>query len=171
MESKAKLLGHPIHQMLVVFPLGLLATGVLFDIVFFATDNSTFALVAYWLMVGGIVGGLVAAPFGFIDWLRAIPSGTRAKRVGALHGGGNLLVVLMFIGSVLLRAGIPDAPPAFAYVLSFAGAILALGTAWLGGELVVRLGVGVYENAGVDAPSSIGSSRERAREFTQGATR
>ncbi|HEU4618451.1 MAG TPA: DUF2231 domain-containing protein [Gammaproteobacteria bacterium] len=156
MESKAKLLGHPVHQMLVAFPLGLLATGVLFDIVYFATDNTTFAHVAYWVIIGGIVGGLVAAPFGFVDWLRAIPAGTRAKRIGAIHGGGNLIVVLLFIGSAILRAGMPEDPSAWAYVLSFVGAGLALVTAWLGGELVDRLGVGVYSDANADAPSSVG---------------
>src|ERR1044071_8558611 len=67
MEAKAKLLGHPIHQMLIVFPLGLLAMGVIFDLIFFGTDNGMFAAVAYWMMVAGIVGGLLAAPFGFID--------------------------------------------------------------------------------------------------------
>ena len=73
MESKAKLLGHPVHQMLIVFPLGLLATGVVFDVVYLASGNDGFAGVAYWLILSGIIGGLLAAPFGLIDWL-AIPS-------------------------------------------------------------------------------------------------
>ena len=49
-----------------------------------------------------IVTGLLAAPFGFIDWL-SIPSATRAKRIGAVHGGGNVLVVLLFALSWTLR--------------------------------------------------------------------
>jgi len=98
MDAKAKLLGHPIHQMLIVFPLGLLAMGVIFDLIFFGTDNAMFAAVAYWMMVAGVVGGLLAAPFGFIDWM-SIPPDTRAKRIGALHGGGNLVVTLLFIAT------------------------------------------------------------------------
>jgi uncharacterized membrane protein len=154
MDARAKLLGHPIHQMLIVFPLGLLATGVVFDLVYFGTDNPVFAVVAYWMLVAGVVGALLAAPFGFIDWM-AIPPRTRAKRVGAMHGGGNLIVALLFIGSVAMRSDDPAAAPSGAYWLSFAGALLALVTAWLGGELVDRLGVGVHERANVDAPSSL----------------
>jgi uncharacterized membrane protein len=154
MESKAKLLGHPIHQMLIVFPLGLLATGVVFDVVYLMGDSPAFASFAYWLIISGLVGGALAAPFGLIDWL-AIPPGTRAKRVGAVHGLGNVAVLALFLISVALRADAPANAPAAAYVCSFAGAALSLLTAWLGGELVDRLGVGVYPDAGVNAPSSL----------------
>lgn len=153
MKSRALLLGHPVHQMLVVFPLGLLATAVIFDVIQIATDNPDWSRIAYWMMASGIVGALLAAPFGTIDWL-AIPQGTRAKRIGAVHGLGNAMVSLLFVVSWLLRS--PDeAPGAAALICSFAGAGLSLLTAWLGGELVSRLGVGVYEDAGLDAPSSL----------------
>jgi uncharacterized membrane protein len=139
---------------LVVFPLGLLATSVVFDIVHMIGGNPTMNAVAFWMMAAGIVGALIAAPFGTIDWL-AIPPGTRAKRIGALHGGGNLLVSLLFIASWLERDDSRSAPTALALGLSFAGAALALLTAWLGGELVSRLGVGVSDNANLQAPSSL----------------
>ena len=151
MEAKAKLFGHSIHQMLIVFPLGLLGMGVVFDIVFMSTNDPLFAAVAYWMMVAGLVGGLLAAPFGFIDWL-GIPAGTRAKRVGAAHGIGNVIVVVLFLGSVFLRRDDMAAPPPAAYVCSFLGVLLAVVTGWLGGELVARFGIGVQEGAGVDAP-------------------
>lgn len=154
MESRAKLLGHPVHQMLIVFPLGLLATAVLFDLAWLMLDRSDLTLVSWWLMVAGVAGGLVAAPFGTIDWL-AIPHGTRARRVGALHGAGNVLVVLMFAASAWLRGRGTLEPGPGALALSFGGAALALATAWLGGELVSRLGVGVSDGAGLDAPSSL----------------
>jgi uncharacterized membrane protein len=154
MESRAKLLGHPVHQMLIVFPLGLLATAVIIDLVYFATDALIFAEVAYWLIVAGLIGGALAAPFGFIDW-RAIPDNTRAKRIGAFHGMGNVVVLLLFLASALLRSNLPSEPAVLAYVCSFAGASVALVTAWLGGELVDRLGVGVSDGAHVDAPSSL----------------
>jgi uncharacterized membrane protein len=154
MESRAKLFGHPVHQMLIVFPLGLLATGIVFDIIYLAGGRLGFAGVAYWLILSGIIGGLLAAPFGLIDWA-AIPSGTRAKRIGAMHGLGNVVVLVLFIASELLRSAAPTDAPVIAYVCSFVGAALALVTAWLGGELVDRLGIGVYADAGVDAPSSL----------------
>ncbi|HJX27762.1 MAG TPA: DUF2231 domain-containing protein, partial [Thermoanaerobaculia bacterium] len=75
MESKAKVLGHPLHQMLIVFPLGLLATGVVFDAIYLASDNPTMSTVSYWMIVSGILTGLAAAVPGWIDWL-AIPGGT-----------------------------------------------------------------------------------------------
>jgi uncharacterized membrane protein len=154
MESRAKLLGHPVHQMLIVFPLGLLATAVIVDIVYFIGDALIFAEVSYYLVIAGLIGGAIAAPFGFIDWL-AVPRNTRAKRIGALHGIGNVVVMLLFLASALLRAQLPAEPPTTAYVCSFGGAALALVTAWLGGELVNRLGVGVSDDAHVNAPNSL----------------
>src|SRR5688572_31674689 len=99
--------------MLIVFPLGLLATAVIVDMVYFASDALIFAEVSYYLVIAGIIGGAVAAPFGLIDWL-AIPRGTRAKRVGALHGSGNVVVLLLFLASALLRAELPSEPPTIA---------------------------------------------------------
>lgn len=154
MESRAKLLGHPIHQMLIVFPLGLLATAVVFDAIFLIWGNPTFATVAYWMIVAGIISGFIAAPFGTIDWL-AIPGGTRAKSVGLWHGAGNFVVLLLFIGSWWLRRDVPERPEMLASILSFVGAGIAAVTGWLGGELVDRLGVGVDKGAHLDAPSSL----------------
>ena len=154
MESRAKLLGHPIHQMLIPFPLGLLATSVVFDIIHRLTGNDTFAEVAYWMTVAGLISGLVAAPFGTIDWL-AIPSGTRAKSVGLWHGGGNLVVLVLFAVSWFLRRDAPNDPGGLAFVLSLIGVALAAVTGWLGGELVDRLAVGVDRGAHLDAPSSL----------------
>ena len=154
MESRAKLLGHPVHQMLIVFPLGLLATAVIIDVIYFVNGALLFAELSYYLVIAGLIGGVVAAPFGLIDWL-AIPRNTRAKRIGALHGGGNVVVLLLFLASALLRASLPAAPPVVAYVCSFGGAALALVTAWLGGELVDRLGIGVSDGAHADASSSL----------------
>lgn len=154
MESRAKLFGHPIHQMLIVFPLGLLAMAVIFDILSAILNEPRWTGMAFYMIGAGIVTGLIAAVFGLIDFL-AIPSGTRAKRIGALHGVGNLFVVLLFAGSWFLRWPGPENPSALAYLFSYAGAALSLITAWLGGELVDRLGVGVDEGANLNAPSSL----------------
>ena len=154
MESRAKIFGHPIHQMLIVFPLGLLATAVIFDLLAIGLGNGYWSEIAYWMIAAGVITGLLAAPFGTIDWF-AIPSGTRAKRIGAVHGIGNVVVVLLFAVSWLMRADVPAAPGAVALALSFAGGGLALFTGWLGGELVHRLGIAVDPGAHVDAPSSL----------------
>lgn len=154
MESKAKLFGHPVHQMLIVFPLGLLATSLIFDIVYLSTDNTRWADISFWMIGSGIVGGLLAAIFGLIDFL-AIPSGTRAKRIGAMHGIGNVIVVGLFAASWLMRYDVPMVPETGAIVLSALAVSLALFTGWLGGELVDRLAVGVDTGAHLDSPSSL----------------
>jgi uncharacterized membrane protein len=155
MESKIKLLGHPIHPMLIVFPLGLLITAVIFDVVYFMTDNDNFTTVAYWCIAAGIIGGLLAAVFGLIDWLN-IPSDTRAKAVGMWHGIGNVAVVVLFALSWWLRYGDPaHAPSTTAFILALVGIGVGAVTGWLGGELVNRLGVSVDPGAHLDAPSSL----------------
>jgi uncharacterized membrane protein len=154
MEARARLFGHPIHQMLIVFPLGLLATAVIFDVIHLASGNGYWSEIAYWMIAAGVVSGLVAAPFGTLDWTK-IPTGTRAKRVGLLHGAGNVVVVVLFAASWLLRRDDPRAPETLALALSFAGAGLSVITGWLGGELVDRLAIGVDDGAHADAPSSL----------------
>lgn len=154
MESRAKLFGHAIHPVMIVFPLGLLSTGVVFDIVYLITGNPTFAIVSYWMIAAGIIGGFLAAPPGWIDWF-AIPPDTRAKKIGLVHGLGNVLVLLIFIASWFFRRGTPQSPAMFPIILGFAGAGLTLLTGWLGGELVERLGVGVDDGAHLDAPNSL----------------
>ena len=155
MESKAKAFGHPIHQMLVVFPLGLLATAVIFDLITLGSGAPQWSKAAFYMMGAGIIGGLAAAIFGLVDWL-AIPSGTRAKAVGAWHGLGNVLVVLLFAGSFMLRwNALETLPDTSALTLSFAGVLLALVTGWLGGELVNRMGVGIDDGANLNASNSL----------------
>lgn len=156
MESRAKLVGHAVHPMLIVFPLGLLAMAVIFDVISIATHISKFSEAAFYMIGAGVCTGLFAAIFGIIDW-RAIPRNTRAKNVGLWHGIGNVGVMLLFSLSCALRWNSPGQPSIVALMLSFAGAGLAMITAWLGGELVERLGVGIYRGANVNASSSFKS--------------
>jgi uncharacterized membrane protein len=154
MEVRTRVFGHPLHQMLIVFPLGLLTTAIIFDFIHLATHTPLWSTVSYWMIAAGIIGGLVAAIFGLTDWL-GIPSGTRAYRLGLLHGIGNVCVVALFAISWWLRRPDPGSPSALAIVLAVVGGGLSLITGWLGGELVDRLGVGVSEGANLDAPSSL----------------
>jgi uncharacterized membrane protein len=155
MESRIKLVGHPVHPMLIVYPLGLLSSAVVFDVLYLATANPDLATFSFWALAAGLVGGLAAAIFGLIDWL-AIPKGTRAKRIGAFHGGGNLVVVLLFALSFLMRVDRADyLPDILPFLIALVGAGIALVTAWLGGELVYRLRVAVDDEAGLDASNSL----------------
>jgi uncharacterized membrane protein len=153
MKAKARFLGHPIHQMLIVFPMGLLGTAVIFDIIFLVAGSETMATVAYWMIASGVLGAMFAIPFGIIDYTKILPR-TRAKSIGLMHGAGNCVVSILFALSWWLRD--PEGlPTIFPMIFSFAGLGLALVTGWLGGELVSRLGIGVYDDASPNAISSL----------------
>jgi uncharacterized membrane protein len=168
MESRAKIFGHPIHQMLIVFPLGVLAMALVFDLIARFAGWPELHRAAYYMIAAGVISGLAAAVFGLIDFL-AIPRETRARRIGALHGTGNVIVVALFGLSWFLRRDDPVNPEVLAIALAAAGALLATVTGWLGGELVDRLGVGIDDGAHLDAPSSLsgpvpaGSASTRTR--------
>jgi uncharacterized membrane protein len=161
-----KIFGHPVHPMLVVFPVGLFATAVVFDILYLSLGRPVFPTVSFYMIAAGVIGGLLAAIFGLMDWL-GLPNSSRARFIGGWHGIGNFVIVVLFASSWFLRRGDVDfVPTSLALILSFAGIGLALITAWLGGEMVFRLGVGVDPGANVNAPNSLtnqsaGSSRAK----------
>jgi uncharacterized membrane protein len=147
---------------LIVFPLGLFTAAVIFDLIRIFGGGGDWGQAAFYDIAAGVIGGLLAAVFGFIDWL-GIPGNTRAKSVGLWHGIGNFVIVVLFVISWLLRLPNPKAPGALPFILALVGVLLALVTGWLGGELVERLRIGVDEGAHPDAPSSLGSSTKRSR--------
>jgi uncharacterized membrane protein len=165
MESRVKLFGHALHPILIPFPLGLLVTSIVFDFVYLLTGNGKWSEITFWMIAAGVIGGLVAAVPGLIDWL-AIPSGTRAKAIGLWHGGGNVVAIVLFLVSWLLRAGEPGGPGAIPIILAGLGVVLLGVAGWLGGELVERLGVGVDEEAHLNSPNSLSG-----RPASEGATR
>jgi uncharacterized membrane protein len=136
--------------------------AVIFDLITFATGNSNWTKIAFYMIGAGILIGLLAAIFGLVDWV-AIPKNTRAKRVGAIHGIGNVIVVLLFAGSFYFRWRDAANVSMLGYAGSFLGFCIALFTGWLGGELVDRLGVGVDNGANLDAPNSLTSQSARHR--------
>ena len=162
MEGKVKLLGHSIHPILIVFPLGLLATAVIFDVIYLIWGNPVFETVTYWMTAAGLLGGLLAAPFGWIDWF-GIPAGTRAKSIGLTHGIVNSVALVLFAASWYFRLDNPTRPAMAAHVLAILGALFALAGGWLGGELVERLGISVHSGANANAPSSLRTNIPGAR--------
>jgi uncharacterized membrane protein len=154
MESKAKIFGHAIHPILIVFPLGLLGTAAIFDAIYLATLNRTWSTVSFWMIVAGLIGGLVAALFGLIDWVN-IPANTRAKSIGLYHAIVMDVALILFAVGLYLRWSTPEVPPTIATVCSFAGLACALIGGWFGGELVERLGVSVFPEANLNAPNSL----------------
>jgi uncharacterized membrane protein len=155
MESRAKLLGHPVHQMLIPLPAGLFIVASVLDIVGVFVTWTWLPTVTYWNIAFGIVTALLAALFGAIDYTR-IPGGTRAKRVATLHGISNVTAVVMFSAALWVRSDVLHRVATLPALVLEIAAFALLGVAgWMGGELVDRLGVGVDDGAHLDAPSSL----------------
>lgn len=151
MESRAKFAGHPIHQMMVTFPIGAFGLAVTSDVLGAARSAKRYESTAAMAINFGLISAALAVPFGLVDWL-AIPRGTRARRVGLWHAIGNASLLGLFAGSRLLRA---RGDLRGARWLSGAGMLLGGLTAWLGGELVTRHGIGVHDQLGFDAPRAL----------------
>ena len=158
MESRVRALGHPVHPMLVAFPIGLWTTAVVFDLIHLISGNDVFAEVGYWNIVAGLIGAVLSAVTGLVDWT-GLPGGTRAKRIGLLHGGLNAFVVVLFLVAWLVRMDNPQhGVSGGLFAVEVLAVLVASVSAWYGGELVDRLGVGVYQDANPDAPSSLRAS-------------
>jgi len=141
--------------MVIVFPLALFVTATVFDLIALGSDNPAFDEVGYWNIAAGIIGAVVAALTGLIDWT-GIPGGTRAKRIGLLHGGTNGVVLVLFVISWLTRVdNTAHAASTGMVIVQVLGVLLGSVAAWFGGELVDRLGIGVDQDAHADAPSSL----------------
>jgi uncharacterized membrane protein len=141
--------------MVIVFPLALFVTATVFDLIAAGSDNAAFDEVGYWNIAAGIIGAVVAALTGLLDWT-GIPAGTRAKRIGLLHGGANSVVLVLFVISWLTRVGnTAHQASAGAVILQVLAVLIGGVAAWLGGELVDRLGIGVDDDAHPDASSSL----------------
>ena len=154
MESRYKLLGHPIHAILIPYPLALLSTAAVFDVVGLLIGDGTWHAAAYLMIAAGVLVGLAAGLFGALDWL-GVPRETRARSVGFSHGSGNVVVLVIFIVSWLLRTGRVEDPGLVPVALAVVGAGILGVTGWLGGELPYRLRIGIDEGAHPDAPSSL----------------
>lgn len=149
MRTPASISGHPIHPMLVPIAIGGFILSFVFDIVCLKTgDTSLWPTVAYYTMIGGIVGALCAAIFGFVDMLSL--SGY-TKRVALTHMGINLLVVAMYIVNAWMRHANPESLRV-PMGLSLIALILLVVSGWLGGKMVYEAGVGVV--AGEPEPAA-----------------
>lgn len=143
-RSTASIFGHPIHPMIVPFPIAFLVGTLATDLVFWGTGDAFWARASAWLVGAGVVMGGLAAVFGLTDFLTI----ERARgSVGWVHFLGNLLAVVLSLVSLLLRVGNPAAAvlPG-GLVLSFIVVGILLVTGWMGGELAYRLKIGVIED-------------------------
>ncbi len=146
MASKASIGGHPIHPMIIPFPLALWVTSFVCDLIYaFWHHNNTLKLISKFTLAAGILGGLAAAVPGIVDWLAI-----KDREVGKIanwHARLNIIALLIFAASLYLRSSY-GAPMVgyrllIPFILSFIGVILISISGWLGGDLSYKHGVGV----------------------------
>ena len=145
MTTRASIAGHPVHAMLVVVPATFIVTTAALDLFASRTDGRDarkLSEAAHWTNRAVLASGALAGLFGAADWT-GLREGSQERGIGLLHGLGNAAVLGLFGLALATRDDRPTTGPTAA--LTAAGAMLAVGTAWLGGELVYRHGVGIDE--------------------------
>jgi uncharacterized membrane protein len=156
-RSTASIAGHPIHPMLIPFPIAFFVATFVCDVVFWQTSNTMWATAAIWLLGAGIVMAALAALAGLTDVLGE-------PRIRALndvwwHAGGNVVVVLIELYNWWIRytAGTSAVVPE-GLVLSLIVVCILVFTGWKGWEMVYRARVGV-----ADEPGGAGQSQQTPR--------
>jgi uncharacterized membrane protein len=146
MYSRIKIFGHPIHPMLIAYPIAFYTSTLIGFIVYAATNDLFWLKLAIAVNLAGIVMAAVAALPGFIDWLVGIPRQTEAKRDGMIHGLLNVTALGLFVASFASYAGHwngPNTGAGLGIVLSALGVLCTLGAGWFGWTLVQTWHVGV----------------------------
>jgi uncharacterized membrane protein len=140
MVSKASIANHPIHPMLVAFPIGLWLFSLVADAVFWAGGGPEWAIVARYTIGGGIIGAVAAAVPGFIDLVSM--KSPDIKRTGTMHAILNVAALVLFIVNFLMRNS--ESPTTLtAFILSIIGAGIIMVSGWMGGEMVYEYGAAV----------------------------
>jgi uncharacterized membrane protein len=141
--ATAKVAEHPVHPMLIYFPIAFLAGAFLADIAYAIDGDPGFARGAVWLLGLGVVTALLAALAGFADFL----GDSRIRRIGDAwqHMIGNLVAVVLAIANLIVRleAGAEAGVVPVGLLLSAAVVVVLVFTGWKGGELVFRHRVAV----------------------------
>lgn len=138
MRSKASIKGHPIHPILVAFPIAFFIGALAFDVLGWFFENDSFHITALYLVIAGLLSGLVAAVPGFIDFLFTVPPESSARRRAATHGLLNVAIMLLFVAVLFYRVKAEHVSLPLLISLEVVGSILLGISGWLGGELISR---------------------------------
>ena len=146
-HSTARIAGHPLHPMIIPFPIAFFVSALATDLVYLSTGRPGFAEASVWLLGAGIAMALLAAVFGFIDFMG--DRGVRALRHAWWHMIGNLAAVGLEAVNLYLRSsrGAEAGVAGAGVLLSALVVVLLLFNGWMGWELVYRHHVGVSEVA------------------------
>ncbi|WP_309235872.1 DUF2231 domain-containing protein [Planktothrix sp. FACHB-1365] len=135
--SSVAILGHPLHPLIVTFPVAFLTTALLTDILFLLTNSSFWATASFWLIVGGILTGILAGLTGMLDFFKI--HRVREHKAGWIHMVGNITALVLSGISLFLRwDNVIDSIAPWGIILSLVVAGLLGITGWYGGELVYR---------------------------------
>jgi uncharacterized membrane protein len=148
MQGKAVVARHPIHPMLVALPIGLFVGVLVSDIISIWGDRTFWPEVSLWLIAFGVVGALLAAAFGFTDYLTA-PMTAAMKKTATKHMVLNLVMVAFYIAAFFVRYA--DATSVVGYVLTYIGLAVLVTSGWLGGHLVYVDHLGTTATGPADA--------------------
>ena len=141
MRTPASIAGHPMHPMLITIPVGLLIFSLICDLAsLLSAEPENWHTAAFYSMVGGFVGALIAAMPGFIDFLSI--TNERVRRIAIMHMSFNLIAVTLYGVNIWLRIDGNDVSGT-PLLLSLLGVGLLGVSGWLGGSMVYRHGVGV----------------------------
>ena len=142
MKSKAHFKGHPLHPILVSFPIAFFMGTLLSDLTGLVFNRNDFHFIAMYLEIAGIGFALLAAVPGIVDYIYVVPPKSSAKKRAAKHGITNTIMVIIFGAALLLRQ---NNETSFYIVvgLEVLGVILLSIAGWLGGTLVYRNQIGV----------------------------
>lgn len=135
MQGKATIAGHPIHPMLVAFPIGFFGGVLVSDVISIWGDRAFWPSMSLWLIAFGVVGALCAAVFGLIDYFTA-PMTPVVKKWATTHMILNLLVIAFYAAAFFVRYG--DPMSVLGYVLTYVGLALLSAAGWYGGQLVFK---------------------------------
>lgn len=141
-RSTVHIMGHPVHPILIPFPMAFLVAAPIADIVFLVTGDEFWATASLWLLAAGVVSGALAAVTGLIDFVTI--ERARAHTSGWIHLVGNVLVLAIGLANWLPRTGdVAGFVEPWGLTLSLVGAVLLGVTGWTGGELSYRHKIGV----------------------------
>jgi nitrite reductase/ring-hydroxylating ferredoxin subunit/uncharacterized membrane protein len=142
MRTVANIKGHPIHAMLIPFPIAFLVGGAVCDFVGAIGGVAIWWTVGSWLIVAGLVMGVVAAVPGMIDYFYSVPPNSSARKRGGYHAIANLSAMFLFIIALLSKGGLDQAPGAVTLIANLGGIVLLTMGGWMGGTLIHRNFVG-----------------------------
>jgi len=150
MKSKASIKTHPLHPILVTFPIAFYIGTLIFDTLAFLYQDSEYGITGKYLHIAGIVGAVIAAVPGIIDFLYTVPPDSSAKKRGAKHGIINSVVLVIFVIALYLKF-LATLPAYIILLLEVIGVAMTGVAGWMGGTLVHRNQIGVdirYARAG-----------------------